>query len=374
MATFPNPLSIHYLMGAIEARPTSYKRQGYLGRKLYPQKEVGGDSLIWDVVSAENSLAGIYAVGGRSIPGDDLMFSQMFANLVNLGASRHIDRNAVKTVRDPGMPNIRSLADRSAASKAQRAVRRCVEWCDDRIEALIEYLCLSALQGQIDWPPPGLEKQPQWGEVTFQLTLPFRADFKQDATTLSGYDSRAGGGVAWNAAAANPMLDLEVIAELITEEIGLPARGSTIITSSGVLSYLTQNTLILNAAAGTDAAIRFLDYGTMMQFMETRLGFKFVQYDAQYTYRTNVGSESGPTINAVRFLPRGRCIIIPPGEDVGSLATTESAGPNDQYYVGKFPWLKTDDEPPFETRLGISGIFFPLMQRPDSVFVFDAWS
>jgi len=39
---FPNPLSIHYILGAIDARPTSYTRQGFIGRKILPEKVVGG--------------------------------------------------------------------------------------------------------------------------------------------------------------------------------------------------------------------------------------------------------------------------------------------------------------------------------------------
>jgi hypothetical protein len=371
---FPNPLSIHYILGAIDARPTSYTRQGFIGRKILPEKVVGGDSLTWDIVTAENGLAGIYAVGGRPVPGSDMLYSQAFANLVNLGAARYINRNTVKILRDPGMPNIRSVAERSAATKAREAVNKAIEWCDDRVETLIEYLATSALQGQIDWPPPGLTSQPEWGNATFQLTLPFRSEFKQAATTLTGYDSRTGGATSWKEASSDPVKDLEVIGEYITETTGLAARGSTIVCSSGVLSYLTQNTKLVNRITGTDQGIRFLDLKTFKDFMAENLGYKFVEYDAQYTYRTNIDSDSGPTINAVRFLPRGRCLILPPGEAFGNMVTTESAGPGDQYYTGKFPWLVTDDEPPFETRLGIAGMFFPVMLRPGSIFVFDAWS
>ena len=152
------------------------------------------------------------------------------------------------------------------------------------------------------------------------------------------------------------------------------ARGSTIICSSGVLSYMTQNTKVLNRIAGTDRGIDFLDVGLLKDFLATNIGFKFQEYDAQWTYRTNVDSTAGPTVNAVRFLERGKCIILPPGEEYGNLATTEVAGPNDKYYVGKYAWSNSDKEPPWETRLGVSGSFFPLLTRAESIYVFDAWS
>lgn len=377
MAEYPNPLTMKYLLGAIKSRPLSYTRQGYLGRKLLPEKYVPESEITWDVIKAENGLAGFISRGGRPVPGSDMLFSQMFATLRDIGAMRVVNRDAVKTLRDPGMSNIVSGVQQRAYQKAKRKVREALEWCDDRVEATIEYMIMSAYQGTLVWPPAGIPTenwQPEWGDVTMHITFPLRAEFKQSATTLTGYGGRTGGGVAWNDPSADPFLDLEVIAEYIAEVTGLNARGSTIICSSSVLSYLTQNTKLLNRLAGTDRGIDFLDVGLLKEFVATNIGFKFQTYDAQWTYRTSVDSESGPTINAVRFLPRGRCIILPPGEDYGFLATTEVAGPNDKYYVGKYAWVNSDKEPPWETRVGVSGAFFPLLTRAESIFVFDAWS
>ena len=373
----PNPLNPTYLLGAIKKRPMDYKRQGYMGRKLLPEKPVYEYELTWDVVKAENQLGGIYAMAGKPVPGSDMLFEQMFAQVVNLMASRVVDPQTVMTLRDPGMPSIRSRADRGASEKARGKVREYLTWSDDRIEALVEYLIMNAMQGSIIWPPPGIavaDWEPQYGDAKFNITYPMRATFTQNASTLAGYESRAGGGVAWNAAGSDPMLDLEVISELIAETTGLQARGSTIVCSTGVLSYLTQNTKFLNRIAGTERGIDFLDYGLIKDFIRDKIGYKFIDYDAQYTYRTNVGSTSGPTINPLRFLERGKCIILPPGEEFGFFATAPHAGPTDSYDPGKYTWLVKDEEPPFETRLGVGQIGFPILQRADSIFVLNAWS
>ena len=370
-------LSPTFLMGALKSRPESYTRQGYIGRKFFKEQYVPTWELTWDVVSAENQLAGIISRGGKPVPGDDMLYTQMFANLVALGAMRVVDRNAVKVVRDPGMANVTTKAARDAAQRAAKKIREALAWCDDRIEALVEYMCVNAMQGQITWPPPNVpesEWEPQWGDVTFSITFPFRSNFKQQASTLVGYDGRTGTQVPWtDPANSNPIKDLEVIAELITETTGLNARGATIITSSGVISRLTENQVFLNRIAGTDRGIQFLNVGDLKNFITDNLGFKIVQYDAQWTYRRNVDSDTGPEIVVQRFLPRGRLIIIPPGEELGFLATTEQAGPDGKYYTGKFVWQNEDKEPPFDVRLGVSAVYWPVLTRADSIFVFDAW-
>ena len=375
--TYPNPLTTAYLLGAIKSRPTSYERQGYLGRKLLPEKPVYDYQLTWDVVKAENQLAGIYTFAGKPVPGSDMLFTQMFADVVNLMASRVVDPESVMHMRDAGTVNIRTTADRAAYAKAKRKVREGLTWCDDRVEALVEYLIMHAFQGQVDWPPADpapANWEPQYGNSRFNITFPMRSAFKQAATTLSGYNSRSGGGIAWNQAGADPFLDLEVIAEHIAETTGLSARGSTIICSTGVLSHLTQNTKFLNRIAGTDRGIDFLDVQLIKDFFKDRIGYKFVEYDAQYTYRTNEGSDDGPTINAVRFLPRGRLIILPPGEDYGFFASAPHAGPDDRYEPGKYTWLVKDKKPPFETEMGVGQIGWPILTGVESVYRFDAWS
>lgn len=378
---YPNPLNTAYLTGAVKSRPLSYERQGYLGRKLMPEKDVFDYELTWDVVKAENQLAGVYAIAGKPVPGSDMLFTQMFANVVNLMAARVVDPQSVMVLRDPGMPNIRSRAEESASAKARRKVAQATAWCDDRVEALVEYLIMNAIQGQIDWPPPAIAPtswEPQYGNATFNITFPLRATFKQAATTLTTTIEgkvRNGAQVAWDQAGSDPMKDLEVITAYINEVTGVDARNSTMIMSSGVLSYMAENQKVIDRIQGTDRGIGFLNVNTLKDYLRDNLGFKITQYDSQYTYRTNVGGSSGPTINPVRFLPRGRVIILPPGETIGYFATAPHAGPDDAYEPGKYAWVVKDKKPPFETELGVGQIGFPIMELDaSSIFILDAWS
>jgi len=378
--SYPNPLTPAYLLGAIQKRPTSYTRQGYMGRKLLAERPVYEYELTWDVVKAENQLAGVYTFSGKPVPGSDMLFEQMFESVINLMAARVVDPETVMHLRDPGMTNIRTRADRGAMEKARTKIRDSLAWCDDRVEALVEYLIMSAFQGQLNWPPAEIAPanwEPQFGNSRFNITFPLRDAFKLKASTLSTTidgKTRNGGLVTWDQAGSNPFLDLEVIAEYVAETTGLSARGSTIICSSSVLSYMTQNTTVLDRIAGTDRGIQFLDATLIKDFLRDNIGYKFVEYDAQYTYRTEIGSTSGPTITPVRFLPRGRMIILPPGEDYGFFATAPHAGPEDRYDPGKYTWLVKDKEPPFETRMGVGQIGFPVLQGADSIVIYEAWS
>lgn len=382
MATeYPNPLSRAFLQEVVEQRPDEMAiRKNYIGSTLLPFEDVDEYQLTWDTVKAENGLAGIYAIRGRPVPGSDRLFEQMFARVQHVMATRIVDPYSVMVLRDPGMVGVRSRAESSARERSLRKIRESIEWCDDRIDTTIEYMIMNTLQGSITWPPTDAdgaaitEVAPEWGEASFTMTFPLRSTFNQAATTLVGYDSRAGAQVAWNDTSASPIKDLEVIAELIWRTTGLPARGSTIICSASVLSYLAFNTEFVNRITGTESGIRFLDIGALKEFIATNLGFKFLEYDAMWTYRTSVGSDAGPTISSVPFLPAGRCIILPPGEDFGTFATAPAPGQDDAFDTGKYVWVAKDEEPPFETRLGEGIIGFPMPKRIDSVFVFDAWS
>ena len=381
MTDYPNPLDRSFLMDVIQSRPDERAiRRNYIGQTLLPKKDVYEYELNWDVMQAENGLAGVYALNGRPVPGSDKLFSQMFARVQNIMASRILDPYAIMTIRDIGTVGVTSRAEKSARTRAMREVRDKIEWCDDRIDSTLEYFVMQAMQGQIVWPPVDsagatiTELAPEWGEASFTLVFPFRAAFKQSASTLSGYNSRAGGGAAWDDPASDPMLDLEVISELIWKTTGLSARGSTIICSESVWSRMVTNTTVLARLAATETGIRFLNVGNLKDFLANDLGFKFMPYDAMWTYRTSADSSSGPTINSVPFLADGQVLILPPAEKFGDLAFAPVAGPDQIYVHGKLPYSYTQPTPPFHSELGIQTIAFPMLTAAGSIFVLDSWS
>lgn len=380
MALHPNPLSVRYLRGVIKQRPDheAWRRQ-YIGTTLLRPEPVPAYNLEWDEVKTENNLAGFYSLNGRPVPGPgDLPFETKYAELKNVMAARIIHPNDVMILREPGELAVSKVA-RNMREKSQRRVRDKIAECDDEVDATIEYMIMHALQGTITWPPldeDGNKIDPpmsQWGNVEITINFPIRGSFVQAATTLVGFDSRSGAGYAWtDETNADPVKDLEVIAELISETTGMDAHGSTIIMGSGLLSRLAFNAKIIAWIKGTDPGINYVAAEEMINFVKTRIGYTIKPYAAKWTYRTNLDAEAGPTTNAVAFLGRNKCLIIPPGLNPGYLAVGPS--PDGQYQSGKYQWSHSDDRPPWETEVGEGQVCFPIVDRINEVFVFDAGS
>ena len=101
---------------------------------------------------------------------------------------------------------------------------------------------MQALQGSIVWPPNDedgnaiTDLMPEWGDLQLTINYPLRSNFNQAATTLVGYNSRTGGAKAWTDTASNPVLDLEVIAQLIVKTTGLNVDQFEIVLPSANIS------------------------------------------------------------------------------------------------------------------------------------------
>jgi hypothetical protein len=391
MALWPNPLTPQFMQTAIEERPTTEDlRKTRIGLSILPMKPVEEYELTWDVIRSENELAGVYAHEGIPVPGDDILFETLAADIVNLMATRIVKESDVMTLRDPGDPGLHS-ASRAAYRRAQTRTRRLMEWCDDTIDNLVEFLIMWALQGTITWPPLtdagaaiGVH-QKQWGASNWVLNFPTQpanavlaTPFRQAATTLRGMidavspAGRAGGGVAWNLAGAQPILDIEVILDFMTWVLGFSMYGATAITSRRVFSYLANNTSVIQWVQGTEKGTNFVSTDAFTDFMKTKFDLNWRIYDAQWTYRTNLTAAAGPTINRVHFLRPGHVIILPPGEDFGFFATGPAKANN--WKTGKYTWLKDYDTPPFDTEMGVGIKGFPILQRSEEIFLYDAWS
>ena len=145
MALHPNPLSVKYLTGVVETRPDHKAwRNQYIGRKLMPEREVESYQLTWDVVSSENGLAGIYALNGVPKPGSDKLFAQKYAEVINVMAMRVLHPTDVAILREPGELAV-TRTGRALREKAQRKLRDLIAWCDDTVDATVEYMILRAL-------------------------------------------------------------------------------------------------------------------------------------------------------------------------------------------------------------------------------------
>jgi hypothetical protein len=379
MALHPNPLSKVFLTGVVETRPDHDAwRSQYIGTSLLPFREVPGYKLAWDVISSENNLAGLFAINGRPVPGSEMMFEGVFQEVMNIMSSRVIHPEDVMLLREPGEPAVGTMTY-DMKTKAQRKVRDNIAACDDEVDAQVEYLIMQALQGSITWPPRDADgnaittKMPQWGNLDVVINFPLRAAFNQKASTLTGHNSRAGTQVVWTTeATSNPIKDLEVIAQHIVNTIGIDAHGSTIIMSSNLMSYLAFNATIVSWVKGTESGIKMISVPELQDFIKTRIGYEIKLYGARWTYRSSVESESGPTINSVPFMGDNTLFIIPPGVKIGYFAVAPS--PDGEYKKGKYTWMVQDKEPPWETRVGEGLVGFPILERADQIYIFDAGS
>jgi len=376
MALHPNPLTKQFMTGVIKTRPEldAYRAQ-YLGSTLLPKKPVGAYKLTWDVVSSENNLAGLYAINGVPVPGSELPFASKFSEAKNVMASRVMHAQDVMILREPGKPAVGTNAW-NMRKEAQDKLRKKAAACDDEVDSQIEYMQMHALQGEIVWPPvdgSGADIEspmPSWGDVQITISFPLRAVFQQAATTLSGYNARAGGGVAWTDPSSDPILDLEVIAHLIERTIGVNAHGSKIIMGGTLLSYIAFNTKVLAWVQGTEKGTPFINTSKFQEFLKVQFGYELIPYNANWTYRSNITSPDGPTLNTVPFLRENRLIVIPPGVDVGY--TASAPAPDGTYKPGKYTWHGKDVEPPYEDRVGVGEVVFPILERADQIFIFDA--
>lgn len=378
MAVHPNPLSLRYVTGVVETRPDHKAwRSQYMGLSLLPARDVPGYKLTWDVVQSENNLAGIYAINGRPVPGSEMLFAQKFAEMLNVMSARVLHPDDVSILREPGELAV-SRTGKGLVEAAQRNLNKKIADIDNEVDAQVEYMIMHALQGQIVWPPVDAggnaiaTPMPQWGNTQITINFPLRTSFVQDVTTLVGYQSRTGGAMAWDDAGSTPLVDLEVVAQLINKTTGLRGHNATIIMNDEILSYLCFNTSILAWIQGTEKGTNYIAPADLQGLIQTKIGYKIKLYDAAWTYRTNLDSSEGPTVNSVPFLGRGKLLIIPDGADLGYWA--DGPSPDGRYQSGKYNWLVKEDEPPWETRVGEGRVGFPIPEHFDSIFVLDVFS
>lgn len=394
MAYYPNDiLTPHFLTGAIEERPTRESmRQRYMGLELLPMRTVPERRLVWESIAAENNLAGFYGTKGEPVPGDDVMFASHYANLIDLMATRHLDHDVINSVRAPGMT---AVYRQGGAAQPIQGLRQRFEnhinsrlaWCDDAIDAQVEYMIMKALaDGTVVWPPTTAAgaaispAMPHWNaSMAVSISFPIDSNFQQNATTLTGHNSRAGTRVAWNSALGTQDIvkDLEVIAEYMVERKGINADDMLVIMSRSTLSHVATAAKTLDWIRGEswEESDKFVDLKRLKEFIKTRLGFEIRLYDAQWTYQANFDA-APPTINRVKFLKEGKVIILPKSEmgGLGYLATTYHKDGAGNFTAGKYTWFHEDDEPPFSTRLGVGMVGWPVLEQAGSIFQLDAYS
>lgn len=396
MAVYPNDmLSPMFLMGAVQKRPTREAiKQNYMGLSFFPFKEVPERKLTWDVVYSENNLAGFYDPKGQAIPGDDMLFSQAFANLIDIKASRHLDPDIANGIRSAGALALYRAGTNDPFLKARQANERQhlqdrIAWCDDAVDAQIEYMAMQAAStGQILWPPRDQNgavispAMPHWNaDMPLAIVFPMESWKKQSASGLAGWNGRVngstGGRLPWTDRSADIIEDMEIIAELFLRQTGLSMRGGTVTMSEMMLSRLAFNTTVINWVAGSTkeqpGARQYVDVTELKNLITTRLGWNIQTYDAQWTFRTSVAGTK-PTVNRVSFMNPNKVIFKPAGvSNLGSMATTYLRRADGTYASGKYPWSYETPKPPHEIEVGVNIVAFPIVDSGNyDWFILDA--
>ncbi len=391
MPFYPNDmLSYTFLTRVVNEKPSKEAiKQSYVGTQLMPFREVPTRKLSWDVVFSENNLAGYYGPKGQAVPGDDILFSTVFANLIDIKASRELDPDQIMTMRGPGALTVFNAAAQVPELQAkvqleQRHVAERLDWCNSAVDSQVEYTIWQLLStGQVMWPPLDsagaaiTSPMPHWNaNQRLRVVFPMRNEFKQKASTLVGYNGRVNttGRVAWTNAAADIIQDLEIILELVLETTGVSMEGATVWMSRTLLSKLAFNSTLLTWIAGSNkeqqGARQFASVGEIKTFLETKLGWKIQTYDAHWTYRQDTPN-SKPTIHRVPFMGRGKVVIIPQGMDLGYMATTFLKQGDGNYRSGKYAWSYEQPKPPHEMELGVNVVAWPVVEQYDW-FILDA--
>lgn len=368
-----------FLRGVIESRPSNARsRQNYIGTKLLPYQSFPTQKVLWDIYYTENNLAGVYDRKGQAIPGDDVLFSTQWATLADIKVSRHLDPDIARIIRQPGQVSMYSGAGgapgRVALQDTASEVKRLMGWCEDAIDSQAEYFAMQALtEGQINWPPLDADgnaiadPMPHWNagmDLAFPFALP--AAQNQAATTLVGYNSRNGTQKIWSASDANPMYDLEVINEYMIETHGVSLRGGTVYMSESIMSRLATNAAIIAWFAGVNkeqpGARSFIDVEQLKSGIKSNLGWNLEFYDARWTFRErNAGTKA--TVQSVPFMSRSKILIVPPGEPVGVMGSSEQMNEKKEWVAGKLPWSYQTPKPPYEIEMGINMTCWPMFSR-----------
>jgi len=361
-------------------------QQSYLWPELFPLKRVNAYKISWDMKRHQSHLAGIYAHDGTPYPGQDSDYLSRAQDIMHVMAARTLHPNTIMQLRDIGELGVAdnsSLAQRTKSTVMEKVMEKTAT-CQDEVEAVLEYLAMQAITGTIVWPPTGISPAPSyWGNVSLPaggLSMGFRSNFVQAASTLVGANSRAGTQVPWGTVAtANPVKDLEVIAELIEETTGLNAWNSTLIMSRGILSLMAEHSSTLQWIRGTngpapDSQQGLLDMSALKTSIQTRLGYNIRLYDAQWTYGSSQNSQTGKTETRVRFMDRKYILIIPNGAISGGLtymACAPDLGAPNGENLGLYTWTWKDDRPPWTHEMGCGIHAWPVIKDSESIFLFD---
>ena len=387
---FPlNPLTPRFLFKVLEERPNEGKRgyrQQYLQPKMAPFKDFYERNILLEKTVEESNIAGLYAPDGQALPVGDPLFSTMALSLQDVKSTRHIHPAIVEKIRDAGELALFNAGNTGVSKRNKAAIMAEIGTkmgkCDDDVDVTLEYFTLRALLGSIPWPPTDNDGSavsnppPHWNaKYSGTWTFPLPTEMNQDVASLVDYNgdaATAGQKKYWSDATADIIGQFRHVNQIGVENQAISYRNGIVIGAQSTLDLLAQNTAIKNFILGSDltqtGSRQFVDNDTLDKFVKTNLGYTFMPYDAFFTYQTQVlGSPATKT--AVRFLPKNKIIIIPPGGAGLVMGTAPIEHADEQWRPGKMPWSFKDPKPNYNREVGVNTIAWPVFTQEIKHFV-----
>ena len=387
-----NFLDPQFLMGVIEERQDfGNERSKYIGERFFPRQNYPEQTVLWELVRQENRLAGVFSAKGKAVPGDDIGWKTMFANVVWIKAAKYLDPDIVQKVRDPGMLPVykaggSAFAIQGIAQRVESKMREYLTFVDDQIAAQEEYFALQAMQGALRWPPLGADglpiatAMPEWNaDEKVDVTWPFTTEFKQSMYTLEGVPAkpglanRNGTKLGWTDPNADPAFDLEVIADMMMELKNVDMDGATALMSRKAISYISHLENVQRWLRGTNyvKGDNFINNNLLKERVKSTFGLNIETYDAKWTYLDGLNADGSENISSVRFLPAHKMVIVPKTEKIGVMAQSPHETQDGNYVHGKTLHIHRAEKEPHERELSMSNLVFPLLTQPAGIGVFD---
>jgi hypothetical protein len=318
----------------------------YIFQQFLPFRDVPGDRLEWDILTAENPMAPFVAVDAESPRMDDELIRRAWADIVYIRLKRSLKESDVRIIRELGGAPPTSQAGQMAQAARAKIAREGVR-LSNAVDARVEWLRVRALLGSIV-----VNADSGFGsQVRFTITVPV---VTRTAATL------------WtDTANSDPIGDME------TWFKDFPFDFAHMIASREVFFNLSRNQKLLRqmfagVGGGTDPTR--VSVQQVMRLISDELGLEGHRYDAKYTERGDTGS--AVTITAAPFLPPNKVIFLP-REAVGYFATAPA--PQNNYQTGKFAWMdesgRTLPMDPYRIELGVGIYGLPVIEQPGKVLV-----
>lgn len=388
-----------FLYRLLQQRPDQSKngfRQGYLHPSMAPDENVFTRTLLVQRTKAQNPLAGFYSIKGEAIPATDRGYDQMLMGLQDIKSLRYVDPDIVTQVLELGELAVLNASNTQAAKAKQATVMkeltRVMAFCDDQIDTSKEYMFMSALQGQITWPPTDdaggtIDNPPDyWNGEQYAGTWPFPLEGNkiQNITTLRDKDNtlvssvNANAAKVWSDPNAEPLIAIRAVRTLMRELYATRMEGGTMIMSTATWEYMLSNTSILNWLTGANKeqpdARRYMSDEELRGVIR-RFGDMQVQlYDSFFTVPTGPSTPYGDLddVTNVHFLKPGKVIFLPPGGISARFGTVPLPRPRGQeWQPGKYAWSYENPIPNHEVRVGVHAVYWPLFGEHYDWFVLD---